>query len=127
MTRSGQVKILDFGLAMMTESMEATDARRTAAVTDTGATVGTVAYMSPEQARGEAVDARTDLWSLGVVLYEMATRVRPFEGATSAIVFEALLSRSPAPFVCPEKVWQTCENSPRPALCSDVMVDMRHC
>ena len=84
-TSSGQVKILDFGLAMMRPpSAEAISARRTEAVTDAGTTVGTVAYMSPEQARGELVDARTDLWSLGVVLYEMAARVRPFDGSTSA-------------------------------------------
>jgi serine/threonine protein kinase len=96
--RSGQVKILDFGLAMIgRDSMEATDARTTAFITDTGTTVGTVAYMSPEQARGETVDARSDLFSFGVVLYEMATRVRPFDGATSAIVFEALLGKSPVP------------------------------
>ena len=97
-TSSGQVKILDFGLAMMRPpSTEAVSARRTEAVTDAGTTVGTVAYMSPEQARGELVDARTDLWSLGVVLYEMATRVRPFDGSTSAVIFEALLGRAPVP------------------------------
>src|SRR5258708_3174090 len=97
-TRGGQVKILDFGLAMMAPaSTEATHARRTEAVTDAGTTVGTVAYMSPEQARGETVDARTDLWSLGVVLYEMATRVRPFDGSTSAVIFAALLNRAPVP------------------------------
>jgi serine/threonine protein kinase len=95
-TRSGQVKILDFGLAMMVRaSSEASDTRRTAAFTDTGETVGTIAYMSPEQARGETLDARTDLWSLGVVLYEMATRVRPFDGSTSAVIFEALLGKTP--------------------------------
>ena len=97
-TRAGQVKILDFGLATIgSGSLEAASALATEGVTDTGTTVGTTAYMSPEQARGETVDARTDLWSLGVVLYEMATRVRPFDGATTAIVFEALLSRAPVP------------------------------
>src|SRR6185436_8551266 len=78
-TRSGQVKILDFGLATMVAlSAQSNDALRTEAVTGPGTTVGTAAYMSPEQARGQTLDARTDLWSLGVVLYEMATRVRPF-------------------------------------------------
>jgi serine/threonine protein kinase len=97
-TRGGQVKILDFGLAMIGPlRTEATSDRRTEAVTETGTTVGTAAYMSPEQARGETVDARTDLWSLGVVLYEMATRVRPFDGSTSAVIFEALLNRAPVP------------------------------
>ncbi len=97
-TTSGQVKILDFGLAMMRpDSTEAASARPTEAVTAPGTTIGTTAYMSPEQARGETVDARSDLWSLGVVLYEMATRVRPFDGATTAVIFEALLTRSPVP------------------------------
>jgi len=97
-TTGGQVKILDFGLAMMgPDSTEDASARRTEAVTGPGTTVGTTAYMSPEQARGEIVDARSDLWSLGVVLYEMATRVRPFDGATTAVIFEALLTRSPVP------------------------------
>jgi eukaryotic-like serine/threonine-protein kinase len=96
--RSVQVKILDIGLSIIGPvSMEATDARLTAGVTGSGTTVGTVAYMSPEQARGETVDARSDLWSLGVVLYEMATRARPFEGPTSAVVFEALLNKAPVP------------------------------
>jgi serine/threonine protein kinase len=97
-TPAGQVKILDFGLAMTgPDTPEAADARRTEAVTGPGTTVGTTAYMSPEQARGETVDARTDLWSFGVVLYELATRVRPFDGATSAVIFEALLNRAPVP------------------------------
>ncbi len=97
-TRGGQVKILDFGLATMRPgSPEEAEARPTEAVTDPGVTVGTVAYMSPEQARGQAVDARTDLWSLGVVLYEMATRVRPFDGPTAAVIFEAVLGKAPVP------------------------------
>jgi serine/threonine protein kinase len=97
-TPSGQVKILDFGLAMMgPASAEEMNAQRTEAVTGAGTTVGTTAYMSPEQARGETVDARSDLWSLGVVLYEMATRARPFDGMTSAVVFEALLNKAPVP------------------------------
>src|SRR5437762_8946239 len=94
--RGRPVKILDFGLATVAAgAMEATDARPTAPVTESGSTVGTIAYMSPEQARGETVDARSDLWSLGVVLYEMATRLRPFDGATSAVIFEALLGKAP--------------------------------
>jgi len=96
-TRNNQVKILDFGLAVMGPASTANDERRTEPVTETGATVGTIAYMSPEQARGKIVDARTDLWSLGVVLYELATRVRPFDGATPAVIFEAVLGKAPVP------------------------------
>jgi serine/threonine protein kinase/Tol biopolymer transport system component len=93
---TGQVKILDFGLALVSAvSIEASGVTREALVTAAGATIGTPAYMSPEQARGLTVDARTDLWSLGVVLYELATGVRPFEGATSAVVFEELLGKTP--------------------------------
>jgi serine/threonine protein kinase len=97
-TPEGQVKILDFGLAMMAPlAMGASDVTRAQVKTETGVTLGTAQYMSPEQARGEDVDARTDLWSLGVVLYELATGVRPFDGATSPIIFEQLLSRDPVP------------------------------
>lgn len=95
-TPTGQVKVLDFGLALVSAaSIEASGVTREALVTAAGATIGTPAYMSPEQARGLTVDARTDLWSLGVVLYELASGVRPFDGATSAVVFEELLSKTP--------------------------------
>ena len=95
-TRDGRVKILDFGLAVL-DASSVQVAAPTMAATDPGTTVGTVAYMSPEQARGEAVDARSDLWSLGVVLYEMATRARPFDGATTALLFDAILHKAPIP------------------------------
>ncbi len=95
-TRTGDVKLLDFGLATVAAA-EAGCPSPTLAATDPGTTVGTPAYMSPEQARGEAVDARTDLWSLGVVLYELAAGERPFDGATAPVIFEALLSKTPAP------------------------------
>ncbi len=92
------MKILDFGLAIAApRPAEANDVTSPAAITDAGTTVGTAAYMSPEQARGLTVDARTDLWSLGVVLYELATGVRPFDGPTNAVIFEAVLSRTPVP------------------------------
>jgi serine/threonine-protein kinase len=96
-TRDGRVKVLDFGLALGGLTSGAPDALATQAATAAGTTVGTVAYMSPEQARGEVVDARSDLWSLGVVLYELATGVRPFGGATAAVVFGGILNQSPPP------------------------------
>jgi TolB-like protein len=97
LTRDGRVKVLDFGLATGGLDAGLADALVTQAATAVGTTVGTVAYMSPEQARGEAVDARSDLWSLGVVLYELATRARPFGGVTAAVVFESILNQAPPP------------------------------
>jgi serine/threonine protein kinase len=99
-TRQGQAKILDFGLAKLApQSSIGTDVSATAGkdLTSRGAMLGTVAYMSPEQARAEEIDARTDLFSLGLVLYEMATGLQAFTGASTAIVFDAILNRNPMP------------------------------
>ena len=94
-TPEGRVKILDFGLAKQNPAPGNGGATVTADLTDTGAVMGTAAYMSPEQARGEELDARTDLFSFGAVLYEMATGRAPFSGDTSAVIFEAILNRQP--------------------------------
>ena len=96
-TPDGRVKILDFGLATLQAAAAPTDATLTRGLTDPGTAVGTIGYMSPEQARGETVDARSDLWAMGVIFYELLTGVRPFEGTTQAVIFEGILSKTPVP------------------------------
>jgi TolB-like protein len=97
MTPSGQVKVLDFGLAKLVHNLGEDEAGADNSLTAVGVIPGTAVYMSPEQARSEAIDARTDLFSFGVVLYEMATGKKPFTGNNSLLTLDAVLHAKPVP------------------------------
>jgi len=135
----GYVKVLDFGLARITQREAATGASLAptqSLQTDPGLILGTVGYMSPEQVRGEELDARTDIFSLGVVLYEMLAGSRPFRGATTADAIAALLEREPPPLSVkpadvPEELQQIVtralikDRSARYQRCDDLFADLK--
>jgi len=134
LTREGRVKVLDFGLAKLAENSSSADYTQAATMTTplsgVGQVLGTVPYMAPEQIRGETADARTDIFALGVVLYELASGKRPFAGATSADVTSAILRDMPAhlaPVDLDRIVTRCLEKNPRERYQSalDVMNDLR--
>jgi serine/threonine protein kinase len=92
---NGQAKVLDFGLAKVTQAQGSAASVDATALTDPGGSVGTLSYMSPEQVRGQELDARTDLFSFGTVLYEMATGMMPFRGDASGVIADGILNRPP--------------------------------
>ncbi len=97
----GYIKVLDFGLAKLTATP---NDRSMIDLTDPGRVMGTISYMSPEQALGQPLDHRTDIFSLGVVLYELATGTRPFEGKSDAAIYDAILNKTPAPMIGSEPI-----------------------
>src|SRR2546428_5758829 len=98
-TARGQAKVMDFGLARMTTGATDSEAETQSLLTTPGSVIGTVPYMSPEQVRGEALDARSDIFSFGVVLYEMLSGRRPFSAVTAAETISSILTREPTPLV----------------------------
>ena len=115
-TRDGRVKVLDFGLAKETRPVEASDVTQTAGHTQAGAVMGTPAYMSPEQIAGRQLDPRSDIFSLGVVLFEMATGRRPFQGQSSMELASSILRDSPL-----------LVSEVRPGLSADLVQIVRRC
>src|SRR2546428_2141379 len=98
-TARGQAKVMDFGLAKVTTGAIESEAKTQSLLTTPGSVIGTVPYMSPEQVRGEALDARSDIFSFGVVLYEMLSGRRPFSAVTAAETISSILTREPTPLV----------------------------
>ena len=140
-TTRGRAKILDFGLAKVRPVGAADDTVSTVAAGDAltaaGSAIGTLAYMSPEQVRGQEVDARTDLFSFGVVLYEMATGAQPFSGKTAGLICDGILNRDPVPAsrlnpdVSPdlERIIEKClakNRDQRYQRASDIRTDLQH-
>ncbi len=133
LTRDGRVKILDFGLARQHAAAAPDDATRTIAITDPGTVLGTVAYMSPEQARGQELDARSDQFALGLILYELAAGKRAFQRASAAETMTAIIREEPEPLpqdVFPPLRWtiERClakDPADRYASTRDLFVDLR--